>query len=208
VEERWRASAFFALLSRREKEGQRRMSKKWENVALPKKEGIDDGDTFLLGIDHMTKEGHNPLMADSYMDHIPSHERERIRKRMRSPEEYERLRERVKGPEDLEREMGHNERMAEVGFALESDPKFAEHLRSHVEKDLAEQGIENVLEKVPQNPDTKKAIERGKFKLQVSSHPSTHRDQLMVVPEGNVQEKIPVKPQMSDRYSSHLTKGE
>ncbi len=31
-------------------------------------------------------------MSDSYLDHLPSRERERIRKKMRSPEAYEALR--------------------------------------------------------------------------------------------------------------------
>ncbi len=43
-------------------------------------------------------------MSD-YMDRLPTKEKERIRKKMRSPEAYERLREKVKGPEDLENEM-------------------------------------------------------------------------------------------------------
>lgn len=148
-------------------------------------------------------------MADSYLDHIPSAERERIRKRMRSPEAYEKLRERVKGPEDLEREMEKNERMAEVRFSLESDPKAHEALRSTVERDLREQGMENVLETAPKDSDVKKAIERGKFRLTVSSHPSTHHDQIMVVPEGAVQEKLPVNPTYSEKYAAQMTrKGE
>jgi len=148
-------------------------------------------------------------MSDSYLDHIPSAEREKIRKRMRSPEAYEKLREKVKGPEDLEREMEKNEKMAEAGFALESDPKVQEAMRKQVEKDVREQGIEEVLEQVPNNADVKKAIERGKFRLTVSAHPSTHHDQMMVVPEGNVQEQIPVKQMFSETYTVQLLqKGE
>lgn len=143
-------------------------------------------------------------MADSYLDHIPSAERERIRKRMRSPEAYEKLRECVRGPEDLEREMEKNEKMAEVSFSLESDPKAHEALRSQVERDIKEQGIEAVLEAVPQEADTKKAIERGKFRLAVSSHPKTHHDQIMVAPEGNVQEKLPLQLKYSEKYVVQL----
>jgi hypothetical protein len=154
------------------------------------------------------KEGHTRGMADSYLDHIPSQERQKIRKRMRSAEEYERLREKVKGPEDLEREMEKNERMAEVRFSLESDPSYAERAKMRVENDLREKGMERVLERVPQDTDVKKAIERGHFKLMVSSHPVTHEDQLVVVPEGKVQEKLPVTPSLSEQYAAQFTKKE
>jgi hypothetical protein len=139
-------------------------------------------------------------MPDSYLDHLSSHEREKIRKKMRSPEAYEALRERVKGPENLEREMERSEKMAELHFALESEPHLAQHLKKHMEKDIAEQGIEAVLDKAVLPPALKKSLEQGRFILKVSSHPKTHEDALIVVPEGNVQEKIPVKTQQSERY--------
>jgi hypothetical protein len=142
-------------------------------------------------------------MSDSYLDHIPSAEREKIRKRMRSPEAYEKLREKVKGPEDLEREMDRNEKMAELSFALESEPKTHDALKKSVENDLASLGIEAVLEQAP-SPEAKNNLERGKFKLTVSAHPSTHQDHLMVVSEGNVQEKIPVKTSFSEKYVTSL----
>lgn len=138
-------------------------------------------------------------MADSWLDHIPSHEREKIRKRMRSPEAYEKLREKVKGPEDLEREMEKNEVMAELKFSLETEPALHGALKSAIEKEMTDQGIEHMLEETP-IMDHKIKLERGKFKVTVSSHPATHHDQLSVVPEGNVQEKLPLKPAVSDRY--------
>ncbi len=138
-------------------------------------------------------------MADNFMDHLPSGVREGIRKRMRSPEAYEKLREKVKGPEDLEKEMARSEKLAEMNFAMESEPKTHESVKKQVEKDLAEQGMENVLEQMP-SPDAQKSLEQGKFIVQVSSHPSTHEDALVIIPEGNVQEKMPIKPQLSDRY--------
>lgn len=137
------------------------------------------------------------------MDHLPGHEREKIRKRLRSPEAYEKLREKVKGPEDLERELERSEKMAEVNFALESEPKAKESLKAQVEKDLSEQGIEQVLEDAP-SAEAKKSLEQGKFIVQVSSHPNTHQDALVVIPEGNVQEKLPIKPQFSDRYMGQV----
>jgi len=144
-------------------------------------------------------------MAD-FMDHLPSHERERIRKRMRSPEAYEALRQRVKGPEDLEKEMQRSEKMAELNFALESEPQMKDRLKSQIEKDMREQGIEAVIESEKIPDDMKKTIEQGKFIVAVSSHPSTHNDALVIVPEGNVQEKIPVKVSFSDQYGTQFLK--
>jgi hypothetical protein len=139
------------------------------------------------------------IMPDSWLDHIPSHEREKIRKRLRSPEEYEKLREKVKGPEDLEKEMEKNEAMAELRFALESEPDTHDALKSQIEKDLREQGIEGMLEGLI-DAATKSAIEQGNFRITVSTHPLTHQDQVMIVPEGNVQEQIPITKMLNDRY--------
>ncbi len=122
---------------------------------------------------------------------------------MRSPEAYEKLRESVKGPEDLEREMEKNERLAEASLALESQPEKKEALMKTMEKDLREQGMEQVLDHVP-SEEIQQMIQEGKFTVKISSHPETHEDQLVIVPEGNVQEKIPVKTQLSDTYVSQL----
>ncbi|TSC58511.1 MAG: hypothetical protein Greene041619_521 [Candidatus Peregrinibacteria bacterium Greene0416_19] len=142
-------------------------------------------------------------MSDSWLDHIPNHEREKIRKRMRSPEEYERLREKVKGPEDLEKEMDRNETMAELTFSLETEPGVHDALKAQIEKDIIDTGIERVLD-APPSMDHKLKLERGKFTVTVSAHPSTHHDQLAVMPEGKVREKLPLKPAMSDRYVSQF----
>ena len=143
-------------------------------------------------------------MSDSYLDHIPAAEREKIRKRMRSAEAYERLREKVKGPEDLEREMERSEKMAELNFEMESNPELKERVKSAIEKDIAEEGIEKILEISGINPDVQMKIEQGKFLLQVSAHPITNEDTLIIVPEGNVQEKIPVKTSFCERYVSQF----
>lgn len=142
-------------------------------------------------------------MSDNFFDHIPSHERERIRKRLRSPEAYEKLRESVKGPEDLEREMEKMDAMAEMHFALESDHQMQESMKKTVESAM-EQGIESVLDHPNLSPEAKKSLEAGKFKLTVSAHPTTHQDQVMVVPEGNVQEKIPVTQKMNDQLATQF----
>lgn len=142
-------------------------------------------------------------MPDSWLDHIPSHERERIRRRLRSPEEYERLREKVKGPEDLAREMEKNEAVAELRFALEAESQVRDALKEQVEKDLVDRGVEEVVDGAV-SLDQKLKLERGKFALTVTAHPVTHRDQLAVVPEGKVREALPLKPALSDRYAAQF----
>jgi hypothetical protein len=143
-------------------------------------------------------------MSDSFMDRLPSQEKEKIRKRLRSPEAYERLRDKVKGPEDLEKELDRSEKLAEVHLALESEPGMKESIRSSIEKDITEQGIENVLEMTNASPEAKAAIEQGKFDVAVDAHPDTHEDALVVLSEGNIQEKIAIKPTFSDRYVGSL----
>ncbi len=147
-------------------------------------------------------------MADSWMDHIPTHEREKIRHRMRSPEAYEALRDRVKGPEDLAREMKRNEQMADLSFAIETQPNLPERLKSAVEQDVREQGIDAVLEGDQSvSPETRAAIEQGKFEVRIQRQPKA-QDRLVIVPEGNVTDKFPIKPTLSDRYTSQLTTGD
>jgi hypothetical protein len=143
-------------------------------------------------------------MSDSYLDSLPSAAREKIRRRLRSPAEYERLREKVKGPEDLERELPRAEAMAELHFELQSNPEKARELKAKISEDMAEQGIDAVLDAANLPPDVKKKLEQGKFTVSVTS--SNHQeDALVVVPEGTVQEKLPVKPSFSQTYASQLT---
>lgn len=143
-------------------------------------------------------------MADSWMDHIPTHEREKIRRRMRSPEAYEALRENVKGPEDLEREMRRNERMAEVQFSLETQPEARETLRAALQDDIAEHGMESVFDLPSALSDAARAaIVDGKFTVQVQSMPDGH-DKLTAVPEGNVHDRLPVKPSFANTYIGQL----
>ncbi len=138
-------------------------------------------------------------MSDSYLDHLSTPERERIRKRMRSPEAYEMLREKVKGPEDLEREMKKNERMAEIRFQMESEPAMAETMKATVEKDIQERGVEQIFDQ-ELSKEAKKALMEGKFTLTVTSHPKTHQDVLVAIPEGHIQEKLPIKPTLGEEY--------
>ncbi len=145
-------------------------------------------------------------MSDSsFLDFLPSHEQQKLKRRM-SASAYEKLREKVKGPEDLEREMKRSETLAELHFGLESDPHLQEKGRERVAADIKEQGIEVVMDSESLSPEHRKKLEQGKFRLTVSSHPSTHQDQLAAVPEGNVQEKIPLKAAFSDKHVSGLRK--
>lgn len=145
-------------------------------------------------------------MQGSWLDFLPSQEQERIRKRMRSPEAYEALREKVKGPEDLAEEMRKSEQLAELRFAMETEPEVSMALKAQVSEDIRENSMEEVLEMTSVSPDGKASLEKGDFIIQVDSDPQTNQDALVAVPEGNVQEKIPVKPSFSDRYVGQFVK--
>ncbi len=139
-------------------------------------------------------------MSDSPLDHLPSSERERVRKRLRSPEAYEKLREKVKGPEDLEKELAKAERLADASLEMETNPESKEKVKKGIEKDLKEQGAETVLEHADQLPaDTRQKLEQGKFTVT-----STPDKGLSVVPEGNVSDRLPLKQTFSDQYISAL----
>ena len=143
-------------------------------------------------------------MEGSWLDGIPSSERMKLRRRMRSPEAYEQMREKVKGPEDLAKELRHSEVLAELHFSLETEPDLHEALRAQVERDLKEHGAENVLEGSVTEPNIRSQLEQGKFRLTVTANPKTHQDALTVLPEGTVQEKLPVKPAFSNQYASQF----
>lgn len=138
----------------------------------------------------------------SFLDRLPSHEQEKIRKRLRSPEAYERLRENVKGPEDLKREMEHSERLAELHLSIEGDPAAKERLRARIQEDLREQGMDELLETASLSPEAKQALERGTFDVAVDAHPVTREDALLLLPEGVIQEKIPIKRSFSEQYNA------
>lgn len=142
-------------------------------------------------------------MSDSWLDRVPSAEREKIRKRMRSPEAYEALREKVKGPEDLEREMERNTEVAELKFALETEPALREALQEKIAEDLQEEGIEGCVDVSPDKAQIN-ALKRGFFTVDIAPHPQTQVDQLVIVPDGKVQESLPLKPALSDRYVSQF----
>jgi hypothetical protein len=143
-------------------------------------------------------------MSDSFLDRLSSPEREKIRRRMRSPEEYERLRDKVKGPEDLERELKRSEQLADVKFRIETEPETAERLYDRIVDDIEKKGVEEVLEDGDVSESVKTSLEKGNFGVSVEAHPKTHEDALVVLPEGNVQDALPVKPVQSERYIQSL----
>lgn len=117
---------------------------------------------------------------------------------------YERLREKVKGPEDLEQELSKGEALAEIHFALESDPTMHERARTTIEKELL-QDPDGTLEHAESlSPAAREAIAKGRFTVQVGPHPKEHHDAVLLVPEGNVQETIALKPALSDRFVAGL----
>ncbi|MDD4287774.1 MAG: hypothetical protein PHO20_03640 [Candidatus Peribacteraceae bacterium] len=145
-------------------------------------------------------------MSDSWLDRIPSQERQRIRERLRSPAEYERLREKVKGPEDLEREMERNELLAELKFAMESEPKLAEALRAQVQEDIRLNGLPSVLHSLHLSSALTLALTKGDFAISVEPDAETHVDQLVLVPEGKVREAVPVSQKFSEQYLGQFKK--
>lgn len=145
-------------------------------------------------------------MSDSFLDRLAGPEKQRIIKRLRSPEAYERLREKVKGPEDLEHALDRAEKMAEVHFALESNDAEREGMRLIVERALEDGGIESVVEKAADLPEASRtAIEAGKFSLAVVPDRETHDDILAVLPEGNVAEAVPVTMSLFESCVSQLS---
>ena len=148
-------------------------------------------------------------MSDSFLDHLSTHEREKIRKRMRSPEAYERLREKVKGPEDLEREMEKNAESADLSLSLETEPGTQEKAKDIVRSAIAEQGIDGVLDKAPGS--AAEAIQSANFDVtidhtqkgpKISVRVKTSSDASM----GTIQETIPLKATLQKTIMARLKK--
>ncbi|MBU0458764.1 hypothetical protein KJ652_02915 [Patescibacteria group bacterium] len=133
-----------------------------------------------------------------YLDLLPSNEKAKIRAKLRSPEAYERLREKVKGPEDLERELKVSESYANLSFSLKTEPKIKEELKKQIQEDIDANGIEEVLEQ----SEAQRKIDIFRFNISVEENPESHQDQIVVSPEGNVGEKIPIKPSFTEKYLS------
>jgi len=146
-------------------------------------------------------------MSDSWLDRIPTNERQRIREKLHlSDVEYAQLRENVKGPEDLKREMERNELLAELKLGMELEPKLAEALRAQVQEDMRQHGLPSVLNASHLSSDLTQAMEKGDFAISVEADPQTNVDQLVLVPEGKVAEAVPVSQQFSEQYLGQFKK--
>lgn len=153
-------------------------------------------------------------MSDSYLDHLPSYEREKIRKRLRSPEEYERLRECVRGPEDLEREMNGNAEFAEAKLHLESEPSVQESARESIAAFIDTQGLDAAFESLPTN--AMEAMKNGQFEVIVTevnhapalaAKPRSHAGEdagTTDAPMGNVAEVFPLKTALQQQVMASL----
>ena len=137
----------------------------------------------------------------SWLDLLPSHERQKLRElKKRSPEEYAKLREKIKSVEQITEEMEKNEQLAELSFALEMEPKLKEALKKQIENDMIEKGIEYVLFASEGISEEVQAELNEGFDISVDTNPETQKDQILVHPEGNVSEKIPIKFSLSEQY--------
>lgn len=145
-------------------------------------------------------------MSDSWLDRIPSVERQRIREKLRLSEaEYARLREKVKGPEDLEREMERSALLAELRLGMELEPKLGEALRAQVQEDIRVHGVPSVLEQSSLSADVEQALIKGDFTLSVLPD-NRNVDRLVLVPEGKVAEAVAVSQTFSEQYAGQLKK--
>ncbi len=153
-------------------------------------------------------------MSDSsWIDHIPSQEREKIRKRMRSPEAYEKLREKVKGPEDLEKEMEKNAEFAETKLAIETDPKSQEKSKEAVKAFASEKGIDAAFESSSET--LKEALKTGRFEVTVDARPKEPKLAVKLknapqktatdAPSGNVSEVFPLKMSLQQQIVASFT---
>ncbi len=149
-------------------------------------------------------------MSDSFLDHLPSQEREKIRKRMRSPEEYERLREKVKGPEDLEREMKINAESAEITLALETSSETQERAKDAVKASVMEQGIEGLSDVQKEailagNFDVTAESKNGAPVLSVRLQSAPDAKGAIDAPSGKVNEVFPLKMSLQQQILSGFT---
>ncbi|MFH0851238.1 MAG: hypothetical protein V1876_00615 [Candidatus Peregrinibacteria bacterium] len=146
-------------------------------------------------------------MSDSWLDRIPSRERQNLRERFRlSPEAYAELRENVKGPKEVAEEMERSALLAELKFAMEAEPKLAEALRSQVQEDIRIHSLPSVLHALHLSKNLTQALEKGDFTLSVLSDPQTNVDRLVLVPEGKVAEAVPVSQKFSEQYLGQFKK--
>jgi hypothetical protein len=144
-------------------------------------------------------------MSDGWLDKLPGTAKQKKRAKYKmSAAAYEKLRKKVVGPEKAKQEMQMNESMAQLKFGLETEPELKKALKSQIEKDIQEQGIEAVLALSEVPADLKQQLESGGFDISIDSPSDEASDQLVLTPEGNVGEKIPMKKSLMESYLSQM----
>lgn len=127
----------------------------------------------------------------------------RLRSRpRRSPKEYaEERKERLGETMERASEQAEFERgLAELALALESEPRVQEALAAQVKEDIGEQGIDALMDDGKLSDAARTALTQGKIIV------SVREDQLIIAPEGNVQEALPLKRSFSDKYVGQFVK--
>ena len=141
----------------------------------------------------------------TWLDKLPGGEKQKIQERFRmSPAAYEKMRENVKGPEDLEKEQAWNESMAQLKFTLETEPEAKAALIEQIVSDIESGGLESVIENTDLPQEVIDNLREGEFDVIIDATREDAHDQIVLVPEGNVNEKIPISFSLSETYVSQL----
>ena len=122
---------------------------------------------------------------------------------------YEKWRERVRerGPEYIEQEQEWNEAMAQLQFALETEPGLKQALKDQIRDDMQSLGIEGLLKSIELSEEAASALESGAFDVTVKSPSESEPDQLALEPEGTVGETLALKTSVAESYLSQLQGG-
>lgn len=121
----------------------------------------------------------------AFFDILPGSPSRRRRRRLRSPFEYARSRESIPTVESISNTAEHNERVADIGLQLELEPTIQEELQKSVQEIFSKEGPSMF------NQDASAihaSIESGNFAVTIDT--TGTQNEIIVSPEGNVQEKI------------------
>lgn len=132
------------------------------------------------------------------LDLLPSSERHNRRRKMRSFEEYAASREKIQSVEQITEQSEHAKKVAEIGFALEMEPKVQESLQKSVNEILPYTSLWQSL-----NASQQEVVLSKQFTVQVEGD-SAKQDIVAIVPEGNVAEKIQLPAAITEQIASQL----
>lgn len=135
-----------------------------------------------------------------FLDLLPGRERAKRRAKLRSAKEYAKTRESIPNLESLAEDTEHASNVAEIGLALELEPKVQEELKKSVQEVLPSSNQWNQL-----NGVSKEAIHNNQFTVVVEKDSSNH-DAVTITPEGNVAEKLPLNRTLTKTLASTLRK--